>query len=386
MLRALSREHEITYLTLDDGTAAPDAVELAREYCSDLETVPFTPSPKGSLSFFWDLGKNLASPLPYAVARYRSPELTAALRRLAVADRCDVLVCDFLAPSVNVPHDGSAGVPTVLFQHNVEAQIWRRHAVVARDPIRQAYFGRQYHRMVAFERAACRRFDRVIAVSEQDAEHFAKEYGASSPGWIPTGVDTEYFRPSGSESEDGHLVFTGSMDWMPNDEGMIWFVESVLPRIREVKSDVRLTVVGRAPSRRLRALAGKHPWVTITGRVPDVRPYLERAAAVVVPLRVGGGTRLKIYEAMAMGKPVVSTTIGAEGLPLTPGRHISLADTVDEMVRACVEVLGNTAYAAGLSSEAARHVRENFAWPRVASRFAELCETTVAASANTRRT
>jgi sugar transferase (PEP-CTERM/EpsH1 system associated) len=383
MLRELRTLHKVTYLTLDDGTAAPDAVERAAEYCDVLERVPFRVRAKGSPAFFAELAVNAVSSLPYAIAKYRAPAMTRRLRELLRRDAYDVVVCDFLFPSLNVPSD--LGVPTVLFQHNVEAMIWRRHADVARDPMRRAYFASQWRRMLAFERAECRRFDAVVAVSPVDAAVFADEYGVARVAELPTGVDTEYFTPDRAVARTAHeMVFTGSLDWMPNEDGLVYFVEEVLPRIRAEVPDATLTVVGRNPPARLRELATRASGVTIAGRVPDVRPYLARAGLSVVPLRVGGGTRLKIYEAMAMECPVVSTTIGAEGLPVRDGEHLRIADTPDAMARAAVELMRSEARRAELARDAAAYVRREFGWAGVARRFAEICAETARAEPDVR--
>jgi len=377
MLKALAREHQVTYLTLDDGSAAPDAATLAKEYSADLVTVPFRPPPKGSAAFFAALAGNLASSLPYAVARYRSPAFQARLEGLLHDREFDVVVCDFLVPAVNVPRELRA--PSVLFQHNVEAEIWRRHTAVAGNPVKRAYFRLQWRRMVRFEREACHRFDMVAAVSDQDAQLFRDRYGVADAVAIPTGVDIEYFAPEGHNGrEERHLVFTGSMDWMPNEDGILWFAEQVMPLLRQRVAGVRLSVVGRSPTARLKALADQHADIVVTGRVPDVRPWLTRATASVVPLRVGGGTRLKIYEAMAMECPVVSTTIGAEGLPLKPGEHLLVADDPEGLAEACASLLLDPSRARGLALAAARYVRERFGWDRVARTFAAVCEAAVA--------
>ncbi len=374
MLRALARDHEITYLCLDDGTAAPDAAERAYEYAHDVVTVPFQVATRGTPRFFAELARNVASSLPYALARYRSAAFQRELVRLATPDRCDVVVCDFLAPAVNLP--ASLPVPVVLFQHNVEAEIWRRHAEVRTGTLAGRYFAEQWRRMRRYERDVCRRVEHVVAVSVQDREHFEREYGAERVSDVPTGVDVDYFRPSGTEQRrPGNLVFTGSMDWMPNEDGIRWFVEHVLPLIHAEAPGTTLTVVGRNPPASIRALGERDPEaIEVTGRVPDVRPYLERGAVFVVPLRVGGGTRLKIYEGMAMELPVVSTTIGAEGLPVRDGEHICLGDDPESFARLCVSLLRDRNGARQLGQTAAGYVRTNFGWDAVAQRFAASCE------------
>jgi sugar transferase (PEP-CTERM/EpsH1 system associated) len=371
MLRALRREHRVTYLTLDDGTAASDAAALAAEYSHELIRVPFAPPEKGSAAFYAALARNVLSPLPYAVARYRSAAMRRAIEDAVRTRGVDVVVCDFLAPSLNVPH--GLGVPTVLFQHNVEAMIWERHARVAANPVKKAYMGEQWRRMRRHEAAECQRFDHVIAVSPQDAEVFRRDFGVRAVSDVPTGVDVEYFRPAGRAERRPHeLVFTGSMDWMPNEDAILWFAEAILPRIRARVPDATLTVVGRQPPARVRALDGQGG-VTVTGGVPDVRPYMEAAALFVVPIRIGGGTRLKIFEAMAMAMPVVSTPVGAEGLPVRHDEDAVLAEEAGAFADAVVALLRDPARARAIGDAAASRVRREYGWEAVAARFAAQC-------------
>lgn len=369
MLKALRQTHRVTYVALDDGTADAAAVAGTAEYAHELIQVPFRPPPRGSVRFFAALARNLVQRHPYAIARYRSPELTREITRLVARGDVDVIVCDFLAPSLNVPH--ALPCRTVLFQHNVEAMIWKRHAEVARDPLRKRYFGEQWRRMRRFEAAECRRFDQVVAVSAQDAEVMRTEYGVDDVSHVPTGVDIDYFAPPPAASRNAHgLVFTGSMDWLPNEDGIRWFVDDVLPLVRRAVPDVTLTVVGRDPPRTIRELAERDPSIRVTGTVPDVRPHVTEAAVFIVPLRIGGGTRLKIFEAMAMERPVVSTSIGAEGLPVEHGQDILLADSAADFADAVVGLLGNTGTQAALAKAAAAMVRGFYAWPSIAEQFA----------------
>ena len=378
MLRALSSQHEVTYLTLDDGTAAPDARAKAGEYCARVEVVPFAPPTKGSVAFYAALLGNLLSPLPYAIARYEVPALRARLRELCATRHVDVVVCDFLAPSINVPDD--LGVPVVLFQHNVEAMIWERHAQVATQPLKKAYMTEQWRRMKRFEASECRRMSKVVAVSAQDAAVFRQEYGVADVPDVPTGVDTDYFiREADVARKPGSMVFTGSMDWMPNEDGIAWFVESILPRIRAAIPEATLTIVGRKPTAKVRALENA-AGVSVTGSVPDVRPYLASHQLFIVPLRVGGGTRLKIYEGMTMGLPTVSTTIGAEGLPVVDGEHLLLADDPASFARACIDLLNDPVRCAMMGDAADSYVRVHFGWVGVARRFAEFCQAAIPAT------
>jgi glycosyltransferase involved in cell wall biosynthesis len=327
--------------------------------------------------------RNLVSSLPFALSQYRSEPMRQAIRERCGtgADRADVVVCDFLTPALSVPDD--LPCPTVLFQHNVEAMIWERRTRVAGNPLMRRYMGEQWRRMKRVEAEQCLRFDHVIAVSPEDEAVFRSSYGVQRVSSVPTGVDTDFFRPSGEILQrPASLVFTGSMDWMPNEDGMVFFVEQVLPAVQRAVPEVTLTIVGRRPTARVRALADGRPAVTVTGTVPDVRPFLEGAAAVIVPLRIGGGTRIKIYEAMGMERAVVSTTIGAEGLAVEDGRHIVLADDPAAFADAVISLLRSPERAAAIGQSAAQHVRTHFGWASVADRFAESCLSAAASSSD----
>lgn len=374
-LKWLKSHQHVTYLTLDDGSADPDAIERAQEYAHEVIAVPHKLSPKFGVGFYVDLLMNLASPEPYAVAKYRSARLQSECRRLLRERRPDLLVCDFLAASVNLPE--SIGCPSVLFQHNVEAMIWRRHCETEPGALRRTFLRRQWQKMARFEQDACRRFDQVIAVSTEDRDAMRREYGVEHVDDVPTGVDTEFFRPTGRlPTNPFELTFVGSMDWRPNEQGILRFVREVLPRVRKRFPETSLTVVGRSPPKSLLQLAAADRKLTVTGRVDDVRPYIERAAVCVVPLYVGGGTRIKIYEAMAMGKAVVATSIGAEGLPVQHDRHVFIADGDERFAEAIGRLLADPDRAAALGARAAEYVRSSFGWETVARRFADICEAT----------
>jgi glycosyltransferase involved in cell wall biosynthesis len=217
--------------------------------------------------------------------------------------------------------------------------------------------------MRRFEAAALRRFDLVLAVSDADRRTLERLYAPPAPiAVVPTGVDTRFFQPpSPSSVEEKHLVFTGSMDWLPNEDGMTYFCREILPIVRRVEPGVTLSIVGRAPTPAVRKLA-EIPGVEVTGKVDDVRPHVARGAVYIVPLRIGGGTRLKIFEAMAMGRACVSTTVGAEGLPVTPGRHLAIADDPDRFAHAVIRLLRDRSHRAEIERAARRLVVERYDW------------------------
>jgi sugar transferase (PEP-CTERM/EpsH1 system associated) len=374
MLRQLRRQHQITYLCLDDGTSGHAAHAAADDYCERLVALPTPAIAKGTLKFYDLVARSVVEPLPYAIARYRSAAMQQRAEELA--RQVDLVVCDFLVSSVNLPE--RVPVPTILFQHNVEAAIWRRRAQVAGNLLVRAYLTTQWWKMVRYERAQCQRFDHVVVVSPDDAETHRREYDAVQVTAVPTGVDLDYFKPDGVEPRSGEIVFVGSMDWSPNEDAAVEFATRILPRVRQRVPSARFNIVGRAPPPRVRALARADGSVRVTGRVDDVRPFYETASVVVVPLRVGGGTRLKIFEAMAMERPVVSTTIGAEGLPVHSGEDIVLADDEAAFAHRVADLLLDPARAAALGRRGGATVRPALGWERAAEAFGAICGATLA--------
>jgi len=366
LLRHLAQRHDITYLSFSElNQHRGAAVAGMRDVATRVVTVPRFDPAKRSLLFYMDAARYLADPLPYAVAKYRSAAYKTQLQSLLREQAFDLLVCDFLVPAVNLPK--TLPCPAVLFTHNVEAEIWRRHAETkANVPARWLYH-LQHKRMLRFEADTLKRFDGILTVSEADRDTFAELYPdvMSKPiSVIRTGVDTSYFVPSDEATARLHLVFTGSMDWLPNEDAMMHFCHDIMPLIREQEPHVHLSIVGRAPTRAVRALAS--PSIEVTGTVDDVRPYVKRAAVYIVPLRIGGGTRLKIFEAMSMGKAVVSTTVGAEGLPIVDGIHALIADEPRAFADAVVSLLRDTRRRAALARAARYLVVTHYDWSAVA--------------------
>jgi len=266
-------------------------------------------------------------------------------------------------PAVNLRR--ALPCPSILFTHNVEAEIWRRHAENAAQPLSRMLYRQQWRRMLRFEGRTLARFDRLLAVSDADEQTFRRLYGHETLAPIDvvaTGVDTSFFTPTPDAFvRPKHLAFVGSMDWMPNEDGVLFFCREVLPRVRQSEPDVTLSIVGRAPTPAVKRLA-QESGIEVTGTVDDVRAYLGQACATIVPLRVGGGTRLKIFEAMAAGKAVISTTIGAEGLPTESGRHLLIADDAEAFAAAVVRIVREPELRRRLEREARTLVTRHYDW------------------------
>ena len=324
----------------------------------------------------WQRAFSLLGELPVNVAADRSAVALQAVQQVLAATPFDVVVFDFVHAAVLRPPSTGAAA-TVCFTHNVEAEIFARHAKQAGNPLMQKVWASQHAKMLHFEREALRSFDSVIAVSERDAAFFARDYGIAAPQTIPTGVDLDFFSwqapPPVNADHPPTVVFTGTMDWAANIDGIHFFLSEVWPLVQAELPDARFTIVGRNPSPALveqtKALRG----VTCTGFVDDVRPWVHGAHAFVIPLRVGGGTRIKAFEAMAMGCPVVSTAIGIEGLDVEPGEHYLLRDSAADQARAVLELLRDPAQRNDLSQRARHCVEDRFGHRVAAQVFEQIC-------------
>jgi polysaccharide biosynthesis protein PslH len=375
MLRRLHARNEVHYVAFENP-AHPEGLAQAHEYSTRAYPVRHQVPSKSSPAFAGQLVAGLFSPLPVAVSRYQSVEMTRLVTHLRRTERFDAVVCDFLAPAPNIEDLGGC----VLFQHNVETMIWRRHVEHAPDPIRRAYLRMQAQRMFDYEAKVCRTCAGIIGVSQADADLMQDLFGPSRVDHVPTGVDVDYFRRQPADSPASDLVFLGSMDWMPNIDGINYFVREVLPLIRKKRPDCTLSIVGRKPTPAMVALADRDAAIRVTGTVPDVRPYLWGAKVSIVPLRIGGGTRLKIYESMAAGVPVVSTTVGAEGLAVADPENIRLADTPEHFADRCIELLHNEVESVRVSNAAYEMVEAKFSWEKVTLLFEDILKQCVHSS------
>jgi sugar transferase (PEP-CTERM/EpsH1 system associated) len=366
IVKELARTHEVTLFNF----YAAHQSDVHSGLNGMFDQVINLPLPIATNRGFGELAsfaRNLLSSSPHTVSKYCRPEVKARMRELLASRKFDVILCDFVVAAEAIPWE--VNCPKVIFTHNVEALIWKRHFEVSRNPVWKMVSWGEYQKMARFEKHFLNKSDHVLTVSEADKDFFSDFIDRSKMTVISTGVDTNYFRPDSGDAKPNSLVFTGSMDWMPNEDGVLYFLHSILPLIRREMPDLRFTIVGRKPSEKLRAAAASETRVHVTGTVDDIRPYVREGSVYVVPLRIGSGTRLKIFEAMAMGKAIVSTTLGAEGLPIRDGVDISLADRPEEFARKVCELLRDPAERRRLGSAARDLVEKHYSWSSVAAEF-----------------
>jgi len=283
----------------------------------------------------------------------------------------DLVVVDFPHAAVLLPN--SLAMPSVLFTHNVETEIYERHAMVARGPRKQVW-RREAAKMRRFEGDVARRFDTVVAVSARDRRALMERFGLADVALIDTGVDLEFYQFRLPEEQAATIVFSGAMDSRSNIDGIGFLMDEVWPRVIASRPDARMCVVGRNPPAALVAKAARLglAW-HFTGFVDDIRPHVLAGDVAVIPLRVGSGTRLKAFEAMALGRPVVSTTLGMEGLDVSPGRHFLAAETGADFAAAILRLLAEPDLRRDLARAARRELEERFSWARVGHQFEQIC-------------
>jgi polysaccharide biosynthesis protein PslH len=371
LLRRLAKRHTITLLGY--GEPWGEAATAVRSAGVCLHTVASLAAAK-AWRLYPRLFANLFSPYPYSVSKHYTRRFRERLECLLSEERFDVVHCEWtpyarFLPALDWTH-------TLVMTHNIESQIWARRAHYCGTLLGRAFFSLQARKMKRFERATLLRAARVAAVTPLDAAQLAA-WGVRDVSLVENGVDLNEFVPGTRAHQPGSLLFLGSLDWYPNLDALDYFLKDIMPLVRLSLPRVNLQVVGKGPASGLHKRLAKYGGVEFVGEVADVRPFLAQAAVVVVPLRIGGGSRIKILESLAMGKPVVTTSIGAEGLAVLDGIHVSLADAPAEFADRTVELLTSLQRRRQFGEAGRRLVVERYSWDRAAealdSAWHEVC-------------
>jgi glycosyltransferase involved in cell wall biosynthesis len=372
LLVRLAERHRITYLC--HRNADPDEARRAEAHLRDrgIDTVVVDRSVprKSGLGFYARLAANLLSPLPYSVVAHSSAALRRAIRDHAAENRVDLWHCEW-TPYAQTLRD-LTGNPWLVVAHNVESTIWQRYYETETQRLKRWYVGVQWQKFARFERWALTAADRAVAVSLEDAARMRRDFGAERVAVVENGVDTSYFRPTGEERVPGQIVFLGSLDWRPNLDAVRLLLERIFPEVLRREPAARLLVVGRRPPDWLLRKASSCLGVALHANPPDVRPFLTRSAVMAVPLRIGGGSRLKILEALACDLPVVSTRVGAEGLSLASDQHLDVVDGVDEMAEALVRCVRDPQRARAAAERGRQVVCARYDWNVLARKLEQV--------------
>jgi len=373
LMLPLSRRHEITYVCR--GAKDAQAEQVARSfYAANGIRMLVCGEPhadKEGLSFHARVAANLVSPLPYSIASHRSPAVRSEIRRLASSENIDLFQFEALGYADSLL---GTGARTILTAHNVESLIWERLYQTERHPLKRWFIGHQFAKYERYERLVLQGASRVVAVSHDDAALLKNRFGVSGSAVVDNGVDVNYFASTAAarRPDPKSILFLGSLDWRPNLDGIDVLLTRVMPQVLAAEPDAHLSIVGRNPPQSLIRRLQREPNVKLHADVADVRPYLACSAVMAVPLRIGGGSRLKILEAIASGLPVVSTRIGCEGLIFEPGRDLSVVESEDQMAAALVETIRNPARAAEMVRSGRTVIDAHYDWSRLADRLEQV--------------
>jgi len=368
ILRYLQQHHELVLVTPYGGKR--DLVyesEIKKEFPGALPI--WTSAPDSStLARIFHYLYCFPSGVPFSIRKFTDRAAGKKIEQLIGHEKFGAVICDFLAPSLTFPR--KLWGQTILFQHNVETVLWDR--MLANEPsrLKRLLYRLEAGRMRRYECSSIGKFQHVIAVSEQDRAYMSQFMPADKISVVPTGVDLDQYRlTSGGQAREPLVMFTGTMNFEPNVDGVEYFCREIWPRVLKAVPKARFRIVGKEPVAAVRRLESET--VEVTGTVPSVIEHLQQAWALVVPLRMGGGTRLKIYEGMAMGRAIVSTSIGAEGLDVHHGKDIILADEAETFADAVITVLREPDLRKRYERAAAEMVAR-FSWASVSERFVEV--------------
>lgn len=323
-------------------------------------------------AFYARLAANLLSSRPYNSISHNSSAVRSAIRQHALTDPGNLWQFEWLSYIDALPPNCPAA--RVIDAHDVVSTLWQRHLESERHPARRWYIRRQWRRVLRFEEVALRSADRVVAVSDADADTFRNRYHVSHLDVVENGVDRQAYESLARRRENDSILFLGVLDSLPNLDAIRQLLDLILPAVRAKRPAAKLTIVGRNPPVWLRQRLASTPQVEIHADVADVRPYLARASLLAVPLRIGSGSRLKILEALAAGVPVVSTALGAEGLTLENGKDLVLVPRIQEMADAIVRCLRDPARYEAMAAVGRSRVFAQYDWDILARKLESIWE------------
>jgi polysaccharide biosynthesis protein PslH len=363
LLRRLAARHSVCLLCYGHPQE-PGALAM-KEAGMDLRLVDPKKNP-GGVELYLQLFLNLFSPFPFSVTKHYSRAFQTKFEELLNENVWDLIQCEWTPYArfvARVPN-----TPILITTHNVESQIWARSAEHARNPFAKAFFRTQQLKMLSFEKRALRRASAATAVTNLERS-ILREWGVKNVSVIPNGVAIQPKTQPVEPEHENELLFLASLDWHPNLDALDHFVNDIFPSVRKRRPAAKLRIVGRKPSESTVGRYSHLSGVNFVGEVQDVTNYIARATAIVVPLRIGGGSRIKILEALAASKAVISTSIGAEGLELTSGEHLLIADSPVEFAKGVEELLASADLRRRLGSHGRKFVADRYDWDQVADQL-----------------
>ncbi len=343
---------------LSEDKMVRESREVLGNFCEQIEYFDLWPK-KSRYYFYKTITLSLFNQNPFSVLAHRSQQFKQRVREIITSDKIDIVHADTIALAQFV--DGVRNVPKVLTHHNIESQLMERRAEVEKSPLTRIYLSQQAKKLRSYEIAESPKFNTNIMMSQIDAQRLRQMVPGIKTSVVVNGVDTEYFSPK-SGHESPALIYIGGMNIFANKDAILYFLKEIWPLVKTRMPKVRFFAVGKNPPSQLLEMSNKDPQIQVAGYVDDVRPFLAKASVFIVPLRIGGGTRLKILDAMAMGKAVVSTSIGCEGIDVTPDKNILIADEPAVFAEKTLDLLNNPQKRAELGRAGRQLVESTYSW------------------------
>jgi glycosyltransferase involved in cell wall biosynthesis len=355
VLRGLAKKHRIFFVGFTRDDSGLEYQRQLRDLCEFVKIIKIRDRGFGNVI---SIIKNIFSSLPFVVQKYDQPVARMVIRKILADEKIDLVHLDMLPLAIYRNEFGS--LPCVLVNHNVESLRLARWARIEKNVALKCFLMYQQRKLKRFEKAACPRFDRCIVVSDADRAILSKLCGAGNFVVIPNGVDIDYFNCNGAAAPAGqHLVWTGSMKSPYNRDAVVFFLREIWPTIQRDIPEATVTFVGASP---ISEFAGKSSSVTFTGYVDDVRPHVAGATVFIAPMRAGSGTKIKVLNAMAQAKPVITTTVGAEGIDVREGEELLIANEAEEFAKKTIHLLRNSCVAQKIGLCARRLIEKKYDW------------------------
>jgi glycosyltransferase involved in cell wall biosynthesis len=374
LMQRLASRHRITYIARGRGDTREAEQATAFLGQRGIESlIVDDPLPrKSGPAFYARLAANLFSAVPYNAATHASPRMRQAVQAYAATHVVDLWQFEWTPYLGALSHHPDA--PKVLNAHNVDSLIWQRYFETEENLIKRWYVKQQWRRFERYERRIFAEATHVVAVSDEDAALVRKQFGCPCVDVVENGIDRAFFEQARGTRDPHRILFLGALDWRPNLDAIELLLNRIFHAVRVTEKRATLQIVGRNPPSWLRDRVAGAAGVELHANVVDVRPYLAASGVLAVPLRIGGGSRLKILEALACGLPVVSTRLGAEGLRLDGGKHLTVVPDQDSFSAALLDTLAHPERAAAMAQEARRRVLAEYDWDALADKLEQVWE------------
>ncbi len=370
----LAAKHQVTALCMEpDNDAQAQGIDVIEQRGARIETVAVANNQKKELKRFYQL-LSLVSSKPYQYKQYHSKAMQQAIDKHLAEGDYDLLMVEFSQMGY---YSLNTDIPSFVDQHNVEYEIMHRTFQTEKNPLRKLLAYSEWKKYYTQEIENCNKFTGCLTTSQRDADILQERSPNMQCHVIPNGVDSEFFQTNNSDIDPNMVLFTGTISYYPNTEGVLWFYKEIWPLIKTKNPNATFCIAGKAPPPEIQKLAENDPSITVTGMVDDMRDYYNKAAVVVVPLRVGGGTRLKILEGMSMSKAIVSTSIGAEGIDHTDGKDILLRDTPEDFSNAVVAVMKDNDQRRALETGGRTLVEAKYDWQALSAKLSDVYEAAI---------